>query len=164
MDRKPILDGAHALMKLRRMAYEILEENPGEASLVLAGVQGAGLVVAERLKGLMKDISGPDVDLVTVQIDKRNPGTVTLDRVPSMRDSVVIIVDDVTNSGRTLLYALKPFFDHNPRKIQTLVLVERSHKTYPIHPDFVGLRLATTLKDHVSVEVSGGEILGAWLS
>ena len=163
MERKPILDGAHALMKLRRLAYEILEENHGEERIVLAGVHGAGAVVAQRLKELVQDISGRQVDLLTVQLDKRHPKDVTLDREPDMGDSVVILVDDVTNSGRTLLYSLKPFLDHHPRKIQTLVLVERSHKTYPIHPDFVGLRLATTLNDHVSVEVSDGEVVGAYI-
>jgi pyrimidine operon attenuation protein/uracil phosphoribosyltransferase len=163
MERKPILDGAHALMKLRRLAYEILEENHGETSIVLAGVHGAGVVVAAKLQGLVQDISGMRVDLITVHLDKRRPDAVTLDREPDMRDSVVILVDDVTNSGRTLLYALKPFLDHHPRKIQTLVLVERSHKTHPIHPDFVGLRLATTLNDHVSVEVRDGEVEGAYL-
>ena len=163
MDRKPILDGAHALMKLRRLAYEILEENHGEKSIVLAGIQGAGTVVAKRLQDLIMEVSGIRTELITVHLDKRRPDAVTLDREPDMSDCVVILVDDVTNSGRTLLYALKPFLDHHPRKIQTLVLVERSHKTYPIHPDFVGLRLATTLNDHVSVEVRHGEVDGAYL-
>jgi pyrimidine operon attenuation protein/uracil phosphoribosyltransferase len=163
MDRKPILDGAHALMKLRRLAYEILEENHGEKSIVLAGIHGAGAVVAKRLQELVTEVSGVRVELITVHLDKRRPESVTLDREPDMSDCVVILVDDVTNSGRTLLYALKPFLDHHPRKIQTLVLVERSHKTYPIHPDFVGLRLATTLNDHVSVEVRDGEVEGAYL-
>ena len=76
---------------------------------------------------------------------------------------MIIIIDDVTNSGKTLLYALKPFLEYYPRKIQTLVLVERSHKTYPIHPDYVGLSLATTLQDHIYVEVKDNEITGAYL-
>jgi pyrimidine operon attenuation protein/uracil phosphoribosyltransferase len=75
----------------------------------------------------------------------------------------IILIDDVTNSGKTLLYALKPFLECYPKKIQTLVLVERSHKAYPIHPDYVGLRLATTLLDHVCVEFDGGEITGAFI-
>jgi len=69
----------------------------------------------------------------------------------------------VANSGKTLLYALKPFLDYQPQKIQTLILVERSHKTFPIHPDYVGLSIATTLQEHIYVEVNSEEVLGAYL-
>ena len=80
-----------------------------------------------------------------------------------MNERVVIIVDDVADTGRTMLYALKPFLDTHPRKIQTLVLVERSHKLFPIQNDYVGLSLTTTLQEHIAVETEGGEIRGAWL-
>jgi pyrimidine operon attenuation protein/uracil phosphoribosyltransferase len=72
-------------------------------------------------------------------------------------------VDDVSNTGKTLLYALKPFLSAQPKKIQTLVLVERSHKLFSIQPDYVGLSINTTLQEHISVQVSEGEIEGAWL-
>jgi pyrimidine operon attenuation protein/uracil phosphoribosyltransferase len=88
---------------------------------------------------------------------------VVLSESTALDDKVVILIDDVTNSGRTLLYALRPFLECHPRKIQTLVLVERSHKAYPIHPDFVGLSLATTMQDHVRVEVDGDQITGAFI-
>jgi pyrimidine operon attenuation protein / uracil phosphoribosyltransferase len=76
---------------------------------------------------------------------------------------VVILVDDVANSGKTLTYALKPFLEFHPKKIQTLVLVERSHKVFPVQPDYVGLSVGTTLQEHIYVEVDGDEVKGAWL-
>ena len=76
---------------------------------------------------------------------------------------VVIIVDDVVNSGKTLLYSVKPFLEFQPKKIQTLVLVERSHNNFPVHPDYIGLSLSTTLLEHIFVEVQGDEVTGAYL-
>ncbi|MEJ7769041.1 MAG: phosphoribosyltransferase family protein, partial [Chitinophagaceae bacterium] len=78
-------------------------------------------------------------------------------------DSVIILIDDVTNSGKTLLYALKPFLAHHPKKIQTLTLVERSHKLFPVSSDYVGISLATTLQEHIFVEVENGQVSGAYL-
>lgn len=163
MEKKYILTGPQASMKLRRMAFEILENNPGEEHLILVGIRDSGYTVARRLQALLADISPLRVTLVSLTIDKRRPAATLLEPDTPVDGEVVILVDDVANSGRTLLYALKPFLDRYPRKIQTLVLVERSHKTYPIHPDYVGHRLATTLSDNVVVEVQDGEILGAYL-
>jgi pyrimidine operon attenuation protein/uracil phosphoribosyltransferase len=163
MEKKYILTGAQAAMKLRRMAFEILENNLGEEHLILVGIRESGLTVARRLRSLLAEISPVRVTLASLALDKRKPAGVAIEPMPSVDGEVVILVDDVANSGRTLLYALKPFLDVHPRKIQTLVLVERSHKAYPIHPDFVGHRLATTLSENVVVEVDGDEILGAYL-
>ena len=163
MERKQILTGAHAAMKLRRLAYEILENNPGEQELLLAAIKGCGLVVARQLLSILSEISNVSVRLISIDINKDHPGAVELSESVVMDGKVVILIDDVANSGRTLLYALRPFLDCHPRKIQTLVLVERSHKAYPIHPDFVGLRLATTMQDHVRVEVDGDLITGAYI-
>ena len=80
-----------------------------------------------------------------------------------MKDRVVILIDDVCNSGKTLLYSIKPFLDLHPKKIQTLVLVERSHNAFPVKADYVGLSVATTLQEHIYVEVEKGFVKGAWL-
>jgi pyrimidine operon attenuation protein/uracil phosphoribosyltransferase len=89
---------------------------------------------------------------------------VKISRELDFNDKLIIVVDDVANSGRTLLYALKPFLDFRPRKIQTLVLVGRSHNSFPVTTDYVGLSIATTLQEHIYVEVEGEEILGAYLA
>jgi pyrimidine operon attenuation protein/uracil phosphoribosyltransferase len=78
-------------------------------------------------------------------------------------NKVIILVDDVANSGKTLLYALKPFLAFHPKKIQMLVLVERSHNSFPVHPDYVGLSVSTTLQEHIYVEVEEGKIAGTYL-
>jgi pyrimidine operon attenuation protein/uracil phosphoribosyltransferase len=119
--------------------------------------------VARQLLSILSEISKVSVRLISIDINKDHPGAVELSESVVMDGRVVILIDDVANSGRTLLYALRPFLDCHPRKIQTLVLVERSHKAYPIHPDFVGLRLATTMQDHVRVEVDGDLITGAYI-
>ncbi len=76
---------------------------------------------------------------------------------------MIIVVDDVSNSGKTLLYALKPFINSHPKKIQILVLVERTHTSFPVRPDYVGLSIATTIQEHIFVEVNGEEVAGAYL-
>lgn len=163
MEKKYILTSAAAVMKLRRIAYEILENNRGETHLILAGIQDSGFVVAQQLKSVLGEISNISTELITISFDKKLPSTIDVSPKLDFTNKIIIIIDDVTNSGKTLLYALKPFLEYYPRKIQTLVLVERSHKTYPIHPDYVGLTLATTLQDHIYVEVKDNEIAGAYL-
>ncbi len=91
------------------------------------------------------------------------PDVIAVSPEYDMNDKVVIIVDDVVNSGKTLLYALKPFLSFHPKKIQTLVLVERTHKMFPVTSDYVGLSLATTLQENIVVEVDGNEIAGAYM-
>ena len=163
MEKKIILTSSAAAMKLRRMAYEILENNQRENHLILAGIKGSGLVVASQLQAILTDISTVSTELITIEFDKKRPASIDLSNKMDFNDKIIIIIDDVTNSGKCLLYALKPFLEFYPKKIQTLVLVERSHKTYPIHPDFVGLSLATTLQEHIYVEVKDNEITGAYI-
>jgi len=163
MEKKIILTSSAAAMKLRRMAYEILENNQRENHLILAGIKGSGLVVASQLQAILTEISTVSTELITIEFDKKRPAAIDLSNKMDFNDKIIIIIDDVTNSGKCLLYALKPFLEFYPKKIQTLVLVERSHKTYPIHPDYVGLSLATTLQEHIYVEVKDNEITGAYI-
>src|SRR5438552_1960965 len=149
--------------KLRRMALEILENNPDEKELILAGIRESGTVVAKNIQQHLAEISSITTELITISLDKRLPKEVTLSKTPDFNDKVIIVIDDVANSGKTLLYALKPFLEYQPKKIQTLVLVERSHNNFPVHPDYIGLSIATTLQEHIFVEVDGEKISGAYL-
>ena len=79
-------------------------------------------------------------------------------------DKAIILIDDVANSGRTMLYALKPLLQQLPQKIQTLALVERTHKSFPVDVDYVGLSVSTTADEHIVVEVENGEVMGAWMN
>ena len=159
-----ILDAPTAARKLRRMAYEILENNTDSQGIVLAGIRESGSVIARNIQALLAEISPLlPVSLLSITLDKKHPSTVELNRQENFDDKIIIVTDDVVNSGKTLLYALKPFLAFHPAKIQTLVLVERSHKTFPVKPDYVGLSIATTLQEHIYVEVEGEEVKGAYL-
>ena len=162
-EKNYILSADVAEKKLRRMAYEILENNIGESHVILAGIRQNGYVMARNLMALLKEISDKSIQLIGLSLDKKHPSTIDIDTVVDFNDKVVILVDDVTNSGKTLLYALKPFLQHYPKKIQILVMVERSYKKYPVQADYVGLSLSTTLQEHIYVEVEGDRITGAYL-
>jgi pyrimidine operon attenuation protein/uracil phosphoribosyltransferase len=163
MEKNYILSPEVAAKKLRRMAFEILENNFGETGFILAGIRESGTVIARTIQGLLKEIAGIKTELITVNLDKKNPGEVTLSRPVNGQQQVIILIDDVSNSGKTLLYAIKPFLELSPKKIQTLVLVERSHNTFPVKPDYVGLSVATTIQEHIYVEVDKDQVKGAWL-
>ena len=158
-----ILSKEVAEKKLRRMALEIIEQNPDEEEIILAGIRENGTVVAGCIRELLKEISAVKTELIAISLDKRRPKEVTLSKTPDFNDKVIIVIDDVANSGKTLLYALKPFLEYSPKKIQTLVLVERSHNNFPVCSDYTGLSVATTLQEHIYVEVKDGEVTGAWL-
>ena len=160
-----ILTQAVAGKKLRRMAYEILENNPGDQQLILAGIKDSGSVIARNIQRHLQEIAGDKLTtrLIEISLDKKKPGVVTLSESLPFDDAVIIIIDDVAMSGKTLLYAMKPFLDFHPRKIETLVLVERSYKAFPVQPDYKGLSLSTTLQEHIYVEVDGEAVKGAWL-
>jgi pyrimidine operon attenuation protein/uracil phosphoribosyltransferase len=149
--------------KMRRIALEIAEQNINENSLILAGIAGNGVIVAKSLEQELKKISSLKTESITIRLNKKDPLEVSFDRTVELENRVIIIVDDVADTGRTMLYALKPFLNAHPKKIQTMVLVERSHKLFPIQTDYTGLSITTTLQEHISVETEGEEIIGAWL-
>jgi pyrimidine operon attenuation protein / uracil phosphoribosyltransferase len=160
-EKKYILNKEVAAKKMRRMAYEILENNLDEKEIVLAGIRESGSVVARTIEKILKEISSLKIQTLTITLDKKMPEEITLSRTMDFTGKVIIVIDDVSNSGKTMLYALKPFINYHPKKIQTLVLVERSHNSFPVRPDYVGLILATTMQEHIYVEVNGDEVLGA---
>ena len=162
-EKNYILDQAIAEKKLHRMALEIAENNMDEKNIVLAGIRESGSVVAKCIQQVLSDISNLKTELISIELDKRTPKEVTLSSKIDFNDKVIIVIDDVANSGKTLLYAMKPFLEFQPKKIQALVLVARSHNSFPIYPDYVGISIATTLQEHIYVEVSKDKVLGAYM-
>ena len=158
-----ILTKEVAEKKLQRMAYEIVERNPGEDHIILAGITESGLVIANKINDLLQPIYKGKLYLIEVTLDKKNPSDIYLSPLIDLNNKVIIVVDDVVNSGKTLLYALKPLLQYHPKKIQTLVLVERTHKTFPVTSDYVGLSVSTTFQEHIVVEVDNNKILGAYM-
>ena len=162
-NKKYILDKQVAAKKLQRMAYEILENNMEEKQIVLAGIPDNGIAIAKSIQKILSEISSLKTKLISISLDKRQPKEVGLSKKFDFDNQVVIIVDDVVSSGKTLLYSVKPFLEFQPKKIQTLVLVERSYKNFPVRPDYVGLSISTTLLEHIFVEVKNDEVTGAYL-
>lgn len=149
-----ILNNEQIQHKIRRISYQILEANADESELVLAGIVGNGFLLAQRIKDILNSISTLQVILCEVKIDKRNP----LDKITTSIDSeayknkALVLVDDVLDSGTTLMYGIKHFLEVPLKRFKTGVLVNRNHKKYPVKADFKGISLSTTIKDNITVE------------
>jgi pyrimidine operon attenuation protein/uracil phosphoribosyltransferase len=155
-EKEIILDAVQVGQKIKRMAYEIYEHNFKEKGIVVAGIDGQGYVLATLLAKEVKSISPLEVKLIKVSLDKLAPqqSEVTLDTdLTEVRKKCIILVDDVLNTGRTLVYGLKPFLNIEVKKIETAVLVNRSHVLFPVHPQYTGFQLTTTINDHVEVNL-----------
>jgi pyrimidine operon attenuation protein/uracil phosphoribosyltransferase len=162
--RKTILTRVQAEQKLHRMALELAEKLSGDdAPLIIMGIRKNGEVIAAQIAGYLKQYIPNPITQLWVQMDKSHPDTIEISETLDFSGKHVLLVDDVTNSGRTLLYALKPLMNSYPLSIQTLVLVERMHNQFPVTADYVGLSVATTLQEHIQVEVENGEVLGAYM-
>ena len=162
-EKKYILTAATAEKKLRRMALEIAERNYEETALILVGIKENGIVIARIIENFLKEVFKGDINIIELSIDKKRPAAVSFNKEIDFDDKVILLIDDVANSGRTMLYALKPMLEQHPKKIQTLALVERTHKIFPVAVDHVGLSVSTTLDEHIVVEVGGGKVLGAYM-
>lgn len=156
-----ILDKTQIIQKINRIAYQILEDNLDEKEVVLAGIWERGYKFALRLKAVLTEIADFKVTLLRVDLEKMNSKLVAKTDLPESewKGKVIILVDDVLNSGKTLAYGLGVFLNTPHKKIRTVVLVDRSHKIFPVATDFVGLQMATILKEHVDVvlDVEGEE-------
>jgi len=159
MKGRLILDSRKVKQKLQRMALQIHERNHDQR-IILVGIQRGGFQMAGMLASFLEDFSGQANAFHAIAINKPNP----LHTEPQtdltaemLKNAVVVLVDDVQNSGRTMMYAIKYFLQFEVQSIQTCVLVDRGHNRFPVHSDFVGLSLSTTLQEHVSVEFTENE-------
>ncbi|MCI0752034.1 MAG: phosphoribosyltransferase [Flammeovirgaceae bacterium] len=153
-EKNLILESVHVKKKIRRMAFEIYENNVKEKSIVMAGIDGQGYVLAKLLAKEVEQVSPIKTLLVKVSLNKEAPqqNIIHLDcDDKEVRKKCIVLVDDVLNTGRTVAYGLKPFLDLEVKKIEVAVLVNRSHTLFPIYPNYIGYELSTTLKDHVEV-------------
>ena len=140
--------------KISRIAHQVNEDCAGEKNIVLAGIIGNGFLMAKRIRSELEKISKLKILLVEVEMDKKNPNGKKIMLKPSPGDlegATIILVDDVLDSGRTMIYGLRPFLDQKVHKIRTVVLADRSHKRFPVSADFTGISIATTLQEHIQV-------------
>jgi pyrimidine operon attenuation protein/uracil phosphoribosyltransferase len=162
-NKKYILSKEIVAKKLRRMALQVVENNYNEQQLILIGIKENGVVIANKIATYLKEIFKGDIKVIELSLDKIHPASIELNTPIDFNGKTILLIDDVANSGKTMLYALKPLLDQYPKKIQTLVLVARTHKAFPVAVDYVGLSLSTTLEEHIFVEVNGEDVIGAYL-
>ncbi|MEZ5016422.1 MAG: phosphoribosyltransferase family protein [Flavipsychrobacter sp.] len=158
-----ILDKERINWKMQRMAYQVWENFSNEQEVTLLGIEGSGATVARSLARRLEEISPIKVRVIIVKMNKKEPLAEEIVIGEDLSEKAVILVDDVANSGRTLLYALRPLLNYKLKKVFIAVLVDRKHKSFPITPDIVGHTVATTLQEHIEVETDGDYITAAYL-
>jgi pyrimidine operon attenuation protein/uracil phosphoribosyltransferase len=159
-----ILNDRQIRQKIKRLAIEILEHNLGETEIIMAGLNNNGLAFAQLIIDALMPIkpNTMDITLTRIRLNAANPVEYAPEiEMPEaeLAGKVLILVDDVANTGRTVFYALRPLLRVLPRRVEMAVLVDRKHKMFPIQPDYVGISLYTTLKDNIEVHLESEEMV-----
>ena len=153
-----VLNATQVSQKIDRLAFEIHENTCTEKEIIIAGIAGNGFKLAELLAQRLANFSDIKVNLVSVNVNKKDPlavdASVALEKADA-EDKVVILVDDVLNSGKTLIYGIRHFLQVRLKALRTVALIDRDHKRFPVKADYVGLVLSTTLQEHIRVELEG---------
>jgi pyrimidine operon attenuation protein/uracil phosphoribosyltransferase len=153
-----VLDERQINQKLDRIAYEIVENNFDDETLFLVGIKGNGYEIAKELSKRLENIGEQKIVIVELFIDKKNPLEHEITTSVSLEEfdnKTIILIDDVINSGRTMQYALIKLLERPTKRVKTVALVDRKHRSFPIRCDYVGLTLSTTLKDRIEVDLEG---------
>jgi pyrimidine operon attenuation protein/uracil phosphoribosyltransferase len=153
MSQNTILTHQEIEHKIKRIAYQIYETFVDEEEIVIAGIANNGFVFAKKIAAALAGIATLKIALCEVHVDKQHPELAIQTSLPKEEyaNKGLILVDDVLNSGTTLIYAVRHFLDVPLTKFKTAVLVDRNHKKYPVKADFKGISLSTSLLEHVSV-------------
>jgi len=159
MSKSIILTDQQIQDKIRRIAYQIYESNTNEKEIILAGIKTNGFILAERIAEALRSISSIEISLCEITINKKKPREEIVTSIPSeeYKNKSLILVDDVLNSGTTLIYAARLFLEVPLKRFKTVVLVNRNHKKYPIKADFKGISLSTSMQEHIYVEFNKNE-------
>ncbi len=165
-NRTIILTHSELERKLIRMAWEIYENNYTASKIILIGIAENGKFIAGAIEQTLKKISGIEVYSGSVNFDKKLgfDAKVNLEISSEIKGETVVIVDDVLNSGRTMLAAMLPILALKPAKVQIAVLANRNHKKFPVHADIVGISLATTLQEHIWFEKDSANQMQVYLT
>lgn len=155
-----ILNAVQVKQRIDRIAYQIYEDSSNEKELIIAGISNSGYRFAILINEVLKTICPIPTQLIEIKLNKENPVEFSLQpnyQISDFKNKSIIIVDDVLNSGKTLMYSLRPFLECDVKKIRTALLVNRDHKRYPVEADFVGITLSTTLQEHIRVDLTPGQ-------
>jgi len=149
-----ILNNQQITHKIERIAYQILEANVTEKEIIVAGIQGGGLLLAEKIITVLNSISDKKIQLCEISMNKMNP--ITSDIKTSLlpadySNKSVVIVDDVLFTGKTLIYGVHHFLNVPLKQLKTVVLVNRNFKKFPVKADFKGISLSTSMKESIEV-------------
>lgn len=154
-----IISHKQVRQKIKRLAIEILEHNFDQKVIYLMGINNNGYRFAKLIQKEMQSMGEAEIHLINVRLNAARPLdhdiTISME-VKDLSGQTIILVDDVANSGRTLYYATKPLMNIIPGKLEAVVLVDRTHKLFPINVDYVGMSLATTLKQNIQVDLDDG--------
>jgi pyrimidine operon attenuation protein/uracil phosphoribosyltransferase len=162
-----ILNGKQIRQKIKRLTIQILENNFDQPEIILVGINNNGLEMANLLMQELVARTDIPITLTRIKLSPASPADnpIVLEMpIEELEDKVVILIDDVANTGRTLFYAIKPLLEVVPNKVEVAVLVDRKHKSFPIQSDYVGLSLATTLKEHIEVRLRGDDEMAVYLN
>lgn len=154
ISKNKILSHDEIQHKIKRISYQIYETFVGEKEIVIAGIASGGIIFANKIAKILEEISDLQIILCEVNMDKENvqlPIKTSIEK-EVYQGKALVLVDDVLNSGSTLIYAVKHFLNVPLKKFKTAVLVDRNHKRFPVKADFKGISLSTSLMEHVSVE------------
>lgn len=162
-----ILDHAQAQAKIARMACEILEQTYPAQELILIGIDSKGEKIAHLIAKEIRPISPIQLSIYKAQPKRREEATDSVDistlSPEKIQNKTLIIIDDVLYSGRTLIETLTQLMQYKPSRVQAMVLIDRGHRSFPIHADYTGLELGTTLQEHIRVEISETQEISAYL-
>jgi pyrimidine operon attenuation protein/uracil phosphoribosyltransferase len=160
-----ILDSNQINQKILRLSWQVFEDNFSEKEIVLVGIGEQGLLIAEQVKFHLNTISKLKTTVFIIDVDRDKPfNQVSTELTENdYKNKVIILIDDVLHSGKTLTYAFKTFLDTSVKKMAVLVLIDRNHNTFPVKANYVGLSLSTTLKEYIEVELKGSN-KGVYLS
>ena len=151
-----ILNHRQIQQKIKRLAIEVLERNTEEDELIVAGINNSGLTFAQLIVAELQQLTDSPIHLTRILLNPADPISQPIQiemPLDQLDQKAILIVDDVANTGRTLFYACQPLLSILPHKIEVAVLVDRTHKSFPIAVDYVGLSLATTLKENIRVQL-----------
>ena len=165
MSKSLILNHTEIALKLDRIAWHILEEHHGESKLAVIGLHDRGSILAKLIIERLQKFGDTKIEYSDIHIDKSSPFTndVILDNSKIIKNTSVILIDDVLNSGKTMSAAIKEIINFHPKTIKVAVLANRDHHKFPVQANFVGISLATTLKEHISFQIKKDE-MSVWLN
>jgi len=155
-----ILNSKQTTQKINRIVYQIIEQYYDESQIIFVGISKRGYLLAKKIHRAFISNSDIKANLIEAKINKENPSFEEIKFVPEidMKNKIVILIDDVLNSGRTLMFVAGKLIIKEILKMNTVVLVDRRHRKFPIKADWAGLTLSTTLQEHISVDFSNNNI------